>query len=194
MPEGRRRLRGRAVRVERARRGGARGVARPRRDRLRGLGRVHPARGGGPDRVHPRRRPARAVRGVPPRACRPRARGRGRPRPTRGCACRSCSEPEPLEPLPDGRTRGGVHHGRDRGGGRARPGARVHQPGAPLGAGRRARPSGRRALRRLPHRAEGRRHRHGRDARPRRGRPRGLHPQPADRHRRRPRQAYRDAA
>ena len=55
-------------------------------------------------------------------------------------------------------------------GGPARAGARaggdLGQPGPPPRAGRRSRPRGRRALRRVPHRAEGGGHRHGRPCEP----------------------------
>ena len=93
LPSRGRRLRGRAVRVERAGRRGARGVARAGRDRVRGLWRVHPAGRGGPHRLHPRGGRAGAVRGVPAGARRPRPRG-ARAHPIRPRArCRSRCDP-----------------------------------------------------------------------------------------------------
>ena len=101
LPARGRRLRGRAVRVERAGGRAARGVAGAGRDRVRGLRRVHPAGGGGPHRVHPRRRarrsrsPSTGSRG--PTSCsrpraqstRPPARCRSRSAPSRSRTCRT---------------------------------------------------------------------------------------------------------
>ena len=98
----------------------------------------------------------------------------GAPGPPRGAVPFSL-QPEPLEPIPAGARVAVFTTGATSVDG----GARLHEPRPPLGAGGRARPRGGRALRHLPHGAEGRRHRHGRPARTRRGRARGVHPQPA---------------
>ena len=102
LPAGGRRLRGRAVRVERARGRRARGLARPGRDRLRGLGRVHPARGGGPDGVHPRA-PGRPEPFAEYRLARAdlvlAAEGAPDPPPD---AIPFTLRPEPFEPMPEG--------------------------------------------------------------------------------------------
>ena len=170
LPARGRRLRGRAVRVERAGRRGARGVARsPGAIVFEGSGACIP-----PVEVD---RTVCILGAGPPepfaeyrlRARRSRARGRGRAR----------SDPPSALPFVAA-TRAGSSRcrrtpawrcsprARPRCDGVPDPVARVHQPRAPRGARRRPRPGGGRALRRLPDRAEGGRHRHRRRARPRR--------------------------
>ena len=157
-----------------------------RRDHLRGLGRVHPAGRGRTARSASSARAARAVRRVPAARADLVLGRRGRADAAARARSRSRSAPEPLEADPGRRARGGLHHRRDRGARRREPvlvSTNLARRSA-LGRGaRRARPPS--GLRRLPHRAEGRGDRHGGDARPRRGRARRVHPQPAGRRRRR---------